>query len=176
MEKIINVFEKITDTFAKLAGILMISGMLLVLSEVLMRTLLKKTLYVAEEYSAFFMLGISFLGFAYGFKEKSHVRMEFIHNIFNDKKRRYLDVICYTVVLILFVLITYYSFDFFMDALISKQRSMQVSKTLLAIPKSIMPIGSLAVVFQSIAEILKTILKIKSGNYEYIKDMELSEF
>ena len=163
MTKFIRLIDKTSFVAGVIAGAMMLIGVLLVLTEIIVRALFDSTLYITEEYSAYIMVAITFLGLAYTLKEKGHIRMVFLHKFIKGKARNYLDLYAYIVGFIVFALITITTTNFFLDSLTTGSRSMQISKTYLAIPQSLMPLGSLLVSLQLAAEALKTMIRIQKG-------------
>lgn len=167
MEKFLNVVDKTNKVFASIAGILMILSVCLIITEIVVRAVFNGTIYITTEYTAYFMVGITFLGLAFTLKEKGHIRMVFIYKIFKGKKARViLDLYSYTVGLLAFLIITGATFQFFLDSLVSGTQSMQLTKTYLAIPQFILPLGSLLITLQFIAEISRTVIRFRSGQIE----------
>ncbi len=163
MTKLIRLIDKTSFVFGVIAGAMMLIGVLLVLTEIIVRAIFNSTLYITEEYTAYIMVAITFLGLSYTLKEKGHIRMVFLHKFIKGKARNYLDLYAFIVGFIAFSLITITTTNFFLDSLITGSRSMQISKTYLAIPQSLMPLGSFLVSLQLAAEVLKTIIRIQKG-------------
>ncbi|WP_366923042.1 TRAP transporter small permease subunit [Metallumcola ferriviriculae] len=166
MEKLVRLIDRISEIFGRIAGIMMLIGVALVLSEVVIRTFFDKTLYVTEEYTGYLMVAITFLGLAYTLKEKGHIRMVFLHKSLKGKAKILLELYAFIIGLTVFAIITYTSGSFFWDSVVSGSRSMQISETYLAIPQAVMPLGSFLVALQFIAEILRSIIKLKTGEIE----------
>lgn len=167
MEKIIRMIDRMTTAFAVLAGLFMLLGVTLVITEVIVRTAFSSTIYISSEYSAYFMVALTFLGLAYTLKEKGHIRMVFLQRVIKGEKARFiLDMYSFTIGLVLFAIITVVTFNFFWDSVLSGSRSMQISRTYLAIPQFSMPLGSLLLTLQFAAELLRTIIKFRTGTLD----------
>ncbi|MFZ5944183.1 MAG: TRAP transporter small permease subunit [Bacillota bacterium] len=166
MEKFIKISDRISQGTGIIAGFMMILALVMVLVEIVLRTFFSKTLYITEEYTAYLMVGITFIGLAYTLKEKGHIRMSFLQTVLRDKARMYLEIYALIVGLIFFTLITYTTTNFFWDSVVSQSRSMSITSTYLAIPQFFMPLGSLIMTLQFIAEIMRTIVKLRSGEID----------
>jgi len=166
MERIVGKLDRISEIFGRIAGYLMLIGVTLVLTEVIIRAFFDKTLYITEEYTGYLMVAITFLGLAYTLKEKGHIRMVFLQKALKGKARIFLDIYAFTIGLVIFAIITRTTGSFFWDSVISQSRSMQISETYLAIPQFVMPLGSFLVTLQFIAELLRSIIKLRSGVIE----------
>ncbi|MFD2132470.1 TRAP transporter small permease subunit [Pseudogracilibacillus auburnensis] len=173
MTLIIRIIDRISNASGLIAGLLMILGVVLVLTEVIVRTVFSSTIYITQEYTAYFMVAITFLGLAYTLKEKGHIRLTFIHKFVKvGKVRTILDIYAFIIGFIIFAIVTYATIDYFLSSLASGTRSMQITKTYLAIPQFAMPLGSFIISLQFLAEILKSILQLKTGEFEEEDDFE----
>jgi|SRR5699024_1520337 len=173
MAAIVRIIDKISNAFGLIAGITMILGVVLVLTEVVVRSIFDSTIYITQEYTAYFMVAITFFGLAYTLKEKGHIRLTFLHKIVKPGKgRTILDIYAFICGFVIFAIITYATFDFFLSTYAAGTRSMQITKTYLAIPQFAMPLGSFIITLQFIAEILKSIIKLQTGDYDDDEDAE----
>lgn len=167
MEKMIRIIDNITKFFGAVAGLFIILGITLVITEVLVRTLFNGSIYISVEYSAYFMVAISFFGLAYTLREKEHIRIVFLNNfIKGNKSRLFMDLYSYTVGLTVFCFITVASIKLFWNSLLTGTQSIQLTKTYLAIPQFIIPLGSLIIVLQFVAEILRSIVNYRKGRID----------
>ncbi|MEH7342438.1 TRAP transporter small permease subunit [Bacillus sp. JJ1532] len=167
MEKMIRIVDNTNKVFAYIAGTMLVLSVVLIMGEIVARSVFNSTIYITTEYTAYFMVAITFLGLAFTLKEKGHIRMVFLYKVFKGvKARMILDIYSYVVGLAAFLIITIATFQFFWDSLVSGTQSMQLTKTYLAIPQFILPLGSLLLTLQFIAEISKTVLRYRSGELE----------
>lgn len=173
MTTIIRIIERVSYAFGLIAGITMVLGVILVLTEVIARGVFNSTIYITQEYTGYFMVAITFFGLAYTLKENGHIRLTFLHRIIKPGRGRViLDIYTFVIGLIIFGIITYTSFDFFLSSLASGSRSMQITKTYLAIPQFIMPLGSFIVMLQFVGEILKSIVQLNTGEFVVEKEAD----
>lgn len=160
MKTFIKIIEKITNVFGLIAGTTMLLGVALIIIEIVLRKVFDSTIYITEEYIAYFLVSISFFSLAYTLKEDGHIRVNFLFNVIKEpKKRIVMDVYSFIVGLIVFSIITIVTANFFWDSVLMKTQSLQISRTYLAIPQSTIPIGSLIITLQFAAEICKSIIK-----------------
>lgn len=165
MEKIVRFIDRITNAFGLLSGVFMILGTLLILAEIVVRGAFNSTLYITHEYIGYFMAAITFFGLAYTLKEKGHIRLTFLHRVVKvGKPRVLLDIYTYIAGLVIFSIITYAVTDFFLGTVEKGTQSIQISKTYLAIPQSTMVIGCLLITLQFLAEIIRSIIKLRTGD------------
>ena len=161
MKTVIKWIDRISELSGILAGILLVASFLLVMSEIVARGIFSTTLYITEEYSGYLMVAITFFALSYTLKYKGHIRMTFLQTVLEKKPVLKLNLERYALVvgMVTMALITYTSFNFFMDSFQSGIRSMQISRTPLAIPHAFIPIGSGLMVLQFFGEILRTFEK-----------------
>ena len=160
MRTVIKWIDRISDLAGVIAGILLVASFLLVMSEIVARGMFNTTLYITEEYSGYLMVAITFFALAYTLKHKGHIRMTFLQTVVEKKPALKVNLERYALVvgLVTMAAITYTSFNFFLDSYQSGVRSMQISRTYLAIPHSFIPLGSGIMVLQFFGEILRTFL------------------
>jgi TRAP-type C4-dicarboxylate transport system permease small subunit len=80
MRQLTSFVEKTAFLCGYLSGWLVPAMMLLVVVDVFMRYVMLRPLMVADEISAYLLVTLSFLGFAYTWREKGHVRVEVVIN------------------------------------------------------------------------------------------------
>lgn len=161
MKRLIAFSDKLSDFGGNLSGIMMLIGLVLVVSEILVRGLFSRTLYITEEYTGYLMAGLTYVALGYTLKEKGHIRMTFLLTHLSERGRLVLEMICFAIGFAFSVGLTYVTFMFFWDSLISGSRSMQVSGTPLAIPQFFLPLGAFIMTLQFLAEFLKALKALK---------------
>jgi TRAP-type C4-dicarboxylate transport system permease small subunit len=170
-KRLITIIDKFSFFGGALSGIMICSAFILIVSEIITRTIFNSTLYVAEEYSGYLMCCLTFAALGITLRDKGHIRMTFLHNILkNSKYLLVLDMICYVIGFVFSIWITYFLGMFFWDSVINNSRSMQISETYLAIPQFFMPFGSFILALQFIAEFLKSHMALKTGKVEVIAE------
>lgn len=163
MGKLTRAIDRWTLFMAYAAGVFMCLGIVLVVTEVVVRTFFHSTIYVSVEYSGYFMVALTFLGMAYAFREKAHIRMGFLLKISKKESIRLLiDLYTLLVGLVFFSIVTYITFKFFMNSVENVTRSVQITRTYLAIPQFSIVLGSALVVMQLVSEILKRIMQFRN--------------
>ena len=169
MEFFVRQVDRLSVMCGVASGVLMVFSVLMVLAEVFVRTVFDKTLYITEEYSGYLMAALTCLALAYTLKEKSHIRMTFLHTIVKGKLKAWVDLLAFLVGFLFCALLTYTTGDLFWDSVLTKSRSMQISQTYLAIPQFFMPLGTGVMMLQFLAEILRTILLLQSGRLDELE-------
>ncbi len=170
MVEIVKFFDKLSDFGGRLAGVLMIVGLAMIVIEILLRSLFHGTLYITEEYTGYLMSALTFIAYGYTLKEKGHIRMTLVRQSLSPKTKVVVDVFCYAVGIVFSVVLLYVTFGYFWSSVLSGTRSMQISRTYLAIPQFFMPFGSLLLLLQFVAELLKSCRILRTGSYKEIVD------
>jgi TRAP-type C4-dicarboxylate transport system permease small subunit len=80
MKRLASAIDKLADFVGHLSGWLVPLMMMLVVVDVFMRYLMHRPLMVADEFSAYMLVALSFLGFAYTWRQGGHVRVEVVVN------------------------------------------------------------------------------------------------
>jgi len=171
MEKFTRLCDSLSKGCGILAGIMMLIALVLVLTEIVIRTLFSSTLYITEEYTGYLMAAITFLALAYTLKEKGHIRMVFLYSLLKGKARSFLELYAFAVGFVLFAIVTFTTTRFFWDSVVSQSRSMQISETYLAIPQFFMPLGAFVMTLQFAAELCRVIQELRLG-VEKERDVE----
>lgn len=167
MKKVSQGIDRITSTFGVIAGLFMVLGVVLVIIEIIMRSVFNSTIYITQEYTGYFMVAITFFGLAYTLKEKGHIRLTFLYRFVKvGKGRAILEIIACLAGLVIFVIIIIATWELFFNSYTNGSRSMQLTKTHLAIPQFAMPLGAFLIALQFVSEILKQIIQIRTGEYE----------
>lgn len=157
MDKLLDFSDRISALGGALSGVGICLGVLLVVTEIVMRTLFSKTLYITEEYTGYLMAGLTFLALGYTLRDRGHIRMTFLHTALHGKKRIVLDMVCFLTGFIFALLMTWTTSLFFWDSVVYGSRSMQISETYLAIPQFFLPLGSAVFALQFAAEFLRSL-------------------
>lgn len=163
MAKIVEIIEKITD-FAGgyLQAFVVFLLMLMVMVEVLARYILQSPLSIADELGGYMLVAISFMGLGYTWKERGHVRVELVINMLPVKIRNWFRFGTLIMAALFCIPLIVGSFQMLQDSLLFESRSGSWLRTPLVYPQSIILIGSLLLLLQFIAEIMKAVMAFKN--------------
>lgn len=163
MKTIVTGINKANNIVGGIAGLFMLLSIMLVITEVVTRSVFSGTIYITTEFTGYSLVSITFLGLGYTLKEKGHIRLGFLHQLI--KNRLYIFIIeLYALIVgfIAFVVITVVSTEFVWESASTGLKSIQITETYLAIPQAAIPIGSLFLALQFISEILNLIIKYRN--------------
>ena len=167
LKKIVQVIEAITNVLSgHLQAWLIFGLMVMLLIEVLTRYLLQSPLSLAEELGGYMLVAITFMGLAYTWKEKGHVRVELLISRFPEKVRqriRFITLIAATIFTIPLIKACY---DLLLESILFSSRSGGWLRTPLVYPQTILIIGSVLLFLQLLAEIIKATMAFKKPKGE----------
>ena len=169
MRKLTRIVEIIADTGGDISGGLVLAIMALVFYEVLMRYALNRPTAFSDEYAGYMMVALSFLGIAYAWRKKAHVRITFLTNRLRPRVASWLRLV--TLVLVLIFLISQWvaNYSFLNTSFGQQMRSNTWLFTPLQIPHSTITIGIIILSFIVIVEIARTIIKFKNSTWEQVR-------
>jgi len=153
---IVKFIEKVTDVLSGhlQAGIIFFL-MIMLLVEVLTRYVLRSPLSIADEMGGYLLVSITFMGLAYTWKEKGHVRVSLLINRLPDKFANLLRFIMLILATAFTLPLIKACYDLISDSLLFESRSGSWLRTPLAYPQTILLIGAILLFLQLVAEIIK---------------------
>ena len=161
---IVEMIEKVTEVLSGhlQAGIIFFL-MVMLLVEVLTRYILRSPLSIADEMGGYLLVSITFMGLAYTWKERGHVRVTLLISRLPDKLAHLLRFITLILATVFTLPLIKACYDLISDSLLFESRSGSWLRTPLAYPQTILLIGAIMLFLQLVAEIIKaTIAKGKS--------------
>jgi len=161
MKALIHKIDRFAGVGAVLAGLFLVAGWLMIMTEIIMRSGFNSTLLITDEYSGYLMCALTFCALSYTLREKGHIRMTLTYRFVPGRKRLYLDLICFVIGFGFCIAATVFAARYFYDSLVTGSQSMQISETYLAIPQFFIPLGFGMMAIQFFGEILKTVLSMR---------------
>ena len=113
MKRSIQKVDKCLSMIENAVIILGLSAMFLILlAQVIMRYVFSRPLTWSEEAARFILVYVSFIGISYAYRQKGHIRMEVVVNLFPQAVRRGLEVLINLGTIALFCYMIPFSFRF----------------------------------------------------------------
>lgn len=137
-----------------ISGIAVLLMTLLITVEVVGRRVLNFTTLIADEFSGYLLVVITFMGAAYTLKSGGFTRMELVYNQFKTTGRRALDFFFNLVSLAFLIILDYWLWDHIISNYRSGMASISILQTPLYIPKLFMGVGATLLLFQVILELV----------------------
>jgi TRAP-type C4-dicarboxylate transport system permease small subunit len=161
---IVKIIEKVTDVLSGhlQAGIIFFL-MVLLLVEVLTRYILRSPLSIADEMGGYLLVSITFMGLAYTWKEKGHVRVSLLISRLPDKFAHLLRFITLILATLFTIPLMKACYDLIADSLLFESRSGSWLRTPLAYPQTILLIGAIMLFLQLVAEIIKAAIAMNKS-------------
>jgi TRAP-type C4-dicarboxylate transport system permease small subunit len=136
--------------------------MIMLLVEVLTRYILNSPLSVAEEMGGYLLVSITFMGLAYTWKEKGHVRVTLLISRLPDRLARSIRFFTLILATVFTLPLIKACYDLLMDSLLFESRSGSWLRTPLVYPQTILLIGAVLLLLQMLVEIIKAIVATDS--------------
>jgi len=163
MKKISAVIEKIDNFFGYVSGWLVPSMMVLVAVEVFMRYVLHNPAMVADEFSAYMLVGLSYLGLAYTWRKGGHVRITLLVSRLPAKAASWIRLFVLILIFIFMVGITHAGWIMILYARQIGLRSDTWLTFPLFWPQLTVFIGFLLLTLTLLLEIARVVVKIRAG-------------
>lgn len=162
LQKVINIIEKLTDVLSgRLQAVVIFLLMVMLLVEVLTRYILRAPLSIAEEMGGYMLVSITFMGLAYTWKEKGHVRVTLIISRLPERAARLVRFIALILATVFTLPLIKACYDLLADSLLFESRSGSWLRTPLVYPQTILLVGAVLLFLQLLVEIIKAIIAIK---------------
>jgi TRAP-type C4-dicarboxylate transport system permease small subunit len=163
MNKIIRALVVLFNLSGAASGLVLIAVMCLIMFEVITRYVLTHPFTISEEYSAYALVFITFLGLSFTLNEGSHLRITFAVDMLPAKVASWLRVFTLSIALVWTGLATVVSVQFVIDSFVRGMRAITPQLTLLGYPRMVIPVGFFLFFLGLVAELYKTIRSIRAG-------------
>ncbi len=163
MNQIIRFTESLSNQMAKISAVLLGLMSVLILVEIFLWNLFEKTTLIADEYSAYGLAAIIFLGAGYCLKEKGHIRITLVLGLLPEKASRVITFISTVITTCFMGYVWWWLFKMVQATLRYGSTSGTLTNTPLWIPQTIMLIGATCFFIQLIGTSIKTFQAIETG-------------
>ncbi len=163
MNKIIVFTEAVSDWAARVSAVILGAMTVLVLLEILLWNTLEKTTLIADEYSAYGLAAIIFMGGGYCLKEKGHIRITLVLSLLPEKLAQVITFLATVATTLFMGYLWWYLLKMVGATIRYHSTSGTLTNTPLWIPQSLMLIGAACFLLQFIGMCFKTYAAIKSG-------------
>ncbi len=163
MNRIIQIIENLSDWIARISAVTLGLMTILILVEIFLWNIFEKTTLIADEYCAYGLAAIIFLGAGYCLKEKGHIRITLVLGLLPEKVSRIITFLSSGVSTIFMGYLWWYLFKMVKATNHYNSTSGTLTNTPLWIPQSIMLIGAACFFIQVVATTVKTYQAIGTG-------------
>lgn len=163
MNKVIALIDKVSKAGGLISSACIVIMTMLILVETLLRLLLQRSLFIAEEFSAYLMANFVMLGLAYTLRQGGHIRVNMLLSRLRGAGRTVCELLGCLVGCAVFVLMTWELWLIMADNFATDQRSMNVTNVPIFLPQIGLVVGSALMMMQMAAEALKRILELAAS-------------
>ncbi|WP_073038253.1 TRAP transporter small permease subunit [Desulfacinum infernum] len=151
MDSLVRFLGRLSDKAAVVSSMAMILVVLLILVEVVARSLFNTSTMVADEYSAYFYVVLVFLGLGFTLKTDGHIRVKALWSRFGGRGRAFLDLAGATVAMGLCLFAIYHAVPMVREAYQLNMVSETPAETPIWIPQLAVPVGLVLFLLQMVA-------------------------
>lgn len=162
MNKLVRLADGLSDITAKISAVILGLMTVLILVEIFIWNLFQKTTLIADEYSAYGLAAIIFLGAGYCLKEKGHIRITLILGFLPPKAARIITFAATMITTGFMGYLWWYLFLMVKSTFRYESTSGTLTNTPLWIPQAIMLMGAGVFFVQLVATSIKTCQAIKT--------------
>ena len=166
-QRVVRLIERVSVLLGgHFMGWLLMVLMFMILVEVLTRYILQSPLSIAEEYGGYMLVAITFLGLGYTWKERGHVRVEWVINALSLKVQSWLRLITLIMATAFALIMIKASYDLVSYSYLFGTRSGSWLRTPLIWPQIVLIIGAVLLFIQLIAELIRAVGNLKKAERE----------
>jgi len=141
MKNFYDFSSKLSLWGAYLSAVLIVSLVVLIVVEIVGRQFFDTSTMIADEYSGYLYLASIFLGLAYTFEHKAHIRINIITSRLDANKNKTIDIVASILSLAILSFVLYRTILFTYDSYDMEMLSEAVSETPLYLTQIVMPVG-----------------------------------
>jgi TRAP-type C4-dicarboxylate transport system permease small subunit len=162
MRRLASWIETLSNGAAYVSAVLLGLMTVLILIEILLWNTLQKTTLVADEYSAYGLAAIIFLGAGYCLKEKGHIRITLVLGFLSGKTARVIAFLATALTTLFMGLLWWYLLQMVRATIRYNSTSGTLTNTPLWIPQSLMLVGAAIFLLQLAGTTIRTFYAIES--------------
>jgi TRAP-type C4-dicarboxylate transport system permease small subunit len=162
MNRIVRLTEKLSDWMAGLSAVMLGLMTLLILAEILLWNTLNKTTLIADEYTAYGLAAIIFMGAGYCLKEKGHIRITLILSFMPKRVAAMITFVSTAVTTMFMAYLWWYLFKMVQSTIRYESTSGTLTQTPLWVPQTLMLVGAACFLIQLAGTTIKTFAAIKT--------------
>jgi TRAP-type C4-dicarboxylate transport system permease small subunit len=147
--------NKLCKIGAYLAGFFLVALVLIILTEIFLRSFFDISTMIADEYSGYLYLALIFFGLAFTFNEDAHIRINIITSKLSIKANKKIDIFAGIITLIVLIFTLYRTILLAYDSYELEMLSEAVSETPIYLTQLAMPIGITLFILALVVFILK---------------------
>ncbi len=163
MDLLIRMTERISDGMARVSALILGLMAALILLEILLWNTVTKTTLIADEYSAYGLAAIIFLGAGHCLKEKGHIRITLVLGFLPERLARVVTCLATAATTAFMGYLWWYLFLMVRSAYRYGSTSGTLTGTPLWLPQTVMLVGAAGLLVQLAGTTLKTLRAVRTG-------------
>ncbi|MBC2713173.1 MAG: TRAP transporter small permease [Desulfosarcina sp.] len=163
MKTLVRGIDSLSNWASRVSAVVLGLMTILILVEITLWNLLEKTTLIADEYSAYGLAAIIFLGAGYCLKERGHIRITLVLGFLPSRLSRVITFIATGTTTAFMGYLWWYLLKMVQATIRYHSTSGTLTNTPLWIPQTIMLIGAACFFLQLVAITIKTYEAIGSG-------------
>ena len=163
MNIVVRWIEKLSNWVARISAVMLGLMTLLILLEIFIWNVFSKTTLIADEYCAYGLAAIIFLGAGYCLKEKGHIRITLVLGFLPEKLSRIITFVATGVTTLFMGYLWWYLLKMVLSAIRYNSTSGTLTNTPLWIPQVVMLFGAACFLLQLFATTVQTYGAIETG-------------
>ena len=173
MGRLVRILERAVDLSGYFCAGLVLIILVLIFIEVFSRYVARQPLRIGEEFSAYVLVALSYIGAAYVWKEKRHVRITAVVSRVSTRFANWLRVTTLASALILMIGLCQGAYSFVATSFNFQVASNTVFRIPLQVPHLTVLLGFVFLTIWITSELAVAIVKIRSG--EIVDEVTISE-
>ncbi len=163
MQRLVRMTETLSDWMAGISAVMLALMTVLILTEILLWNTLSKTTLIADEYSAYGLAAIIFMGAGYCLKEKGHIRITLVLSFLPQRLAARITFVATAVTTAFMGYLWWYLFKMVQATVRYNSTSGTLTQTPLWIPQTLMLIGAACFLIQLVGTTVKTFAAIATN-------------
>jgi len=163
MNTFVRIVDSLSDWLARISGVMLGLMTILILVEIFLWNVFQKTTLIHDEYSAYGLAAIIFMGAGYCLKEKGHIRITLVLGFLPQKLSRAITFVATGITTIFMGYLWWYLFKMVSATFRYNSTSGTLTNTPLWIPQTMMLVGAACFLIQLFATTIKTYNAIWTG-------------
>jgi TRAP-type C4-dicarboxylate transport system permease small subunit len=163
MHRLVSLIESISNWAVRVSAVALGLMTILILVEILLWNTVSKTTLIADEYSAYGLALIIFLGAGYCLKEKGHIRITLVLGLLPQRLAGIITFVATAVTTVFLGYLWWYLLKMVQATIRYQTTSGTLTNTPLWIPQTLMLIGAACFLIQFVGTTLRAFQAIRSG-------------
>jgi TRAP-type C4-dicarboxylate transport system permease small subunit len=147
--------DKGAQTAGQVSALFMVSIVVLINVEIILRALFNTSTLIADEYSGYFLVAVVLMGLAYALKHDAHIRVEVIRTRLGHRGKNRVDAGCTLLGIVITIYAIYHAVLMAKDAYLLEMTADSISETPLFLPQLMIPLGLILFALQLIATFIR---------------------